>query len=78
MKAHNPIVALHESAYGPELTSRNARIVVAMESKADVKRTSSQVRCWTRCGSRARHFAVTHNAPCFDVVRCQRRATGNS
>src|SRR5437588_5873450 len=30
----------------------------------------------TQVGSRARHFAVTHNAPCFDVVRCQRRATG--
>jgi hypothetical protein len=35
---------MHESGSGPELTSRDVRYVVAIESKAEVTRTSTEDR----------------------------------
>jgi len=38
-----PFAAVHESGIGPELTSRDVRDVVAIESKADVTWTLAQI-----------------------------------
>ena len=46
-------IAMHRSACGPELTSRDVRIVVAMESKADVTRSSAHDPKRTSIGGNA-------------------------
>ena len=47
------MAAVNEPAFGPELTSRDVRIVVAMESKADVTRSSAHDPKRTSIGGNA-------------------------